>query len=93
MLVSPRRFDILLAPNCENGKSDNWYRLNESRNEVSTEPDDDNKLVLTMTDDITICSDEKSSLENKEGTMAQPGDKRPIFVQGNGPTFHIFCIH
>jgi hypothetical protein len=56
--------DSLQAP--DNGKSDDWRRVNDSMNHVSTKLEDDKKSLRTMAPDlIAICSDKEPSFERK----------------------------
>jgi hypothetical protein len=49
-----------------NGKSNDWCRVNDTVNEVSMQPDDEKSLRAMTDDDIAICSDKVSSFENGE---------------------------
>jgi hypothetical protein len=56
-----------------NGKSDGWWRVNDSVNGVSTKLNDKEKSMQIVThNDRAICSDQESSFENDYGTATQP---------------------
>jgi hypothetical protein len=50
----------------ENGKSDDWFQVNDSVDDVSTKLVDEKESMPTVTDhDVIIWSDKKFSFENE----------------------------
>jgi hypothetical protein len=51
----------------DNGKSEDWCRVNDSVTAVSAKPNDNKKSMPTLTnDEIAFCSDKEFSFENEE---------------------------